>query len=137
MADDNDGSAGGFCGANDEVAAVSDLRDAAGGGSDFGEGEGLDRIDDDEVEFAAFDGFGDVVGEGTAGEFEVFGVSTEAESAEFDLASGFLAGDVEDLAAILGDFGTNLHKEGRFTDTGLASEKRNRTEENAAAEDGV
>ena len=42
VADDDDGRVGGFGGADNEVATVGDLRDAAWGGGDFGEGKGLD-----------------------------------------------------------------------------------------------
>lgn len=94
MADDDDGGAGGFRGADDEITAVRDLGDAAGRGGDFSEGEGLDRVDDDEVEFAAFDGLRDVVGGGAAGEFQVIGLSAEADGAKLDLAGRFLAGDI-------------------------------------------
>ena len=42
MTDDDDGGVGEFGSADDEVAAVRDLGDAAGSGGDFGEGESLD-----------------------------------------------------------------------------------------------
>ena len=69
VADDDNGGVGGFGGANDEVAAVGDLGDAAWGGGDFGDGEGLDGVDDDEVEVLGGDGFGDVVGRGATSKF--------------------------------------------------------------------
>lgn len=136
VTDDDNSGAGGFRGADDEVAAVGDLGNATGGGGDFGEGEGLNGVDDNEVELAAFDGFRDIISAGGAGELQIVGFGAEANGAELDLASGFLTGDVEDGAG-LGDFRADLHEEGGFADAGLAGEERNRAEEDAAAEDGV
>ncbi len=92
MADNDDGGVGGFGGPNDEVATIGDLRDGAWGRRELVHGEGLDGIDDDEVEIARFDGFGDIVAGGGGGEAEFVGVCSKANSAEFDLGSGFFAG---------------------------------------------
>ncbi len=42
MANNDNGGVGEFGGADNEIAAICDLRNAAGSGGDFGEGESLD-----------------------------------------------------------------------------------------------
>ena len=144
VADNHDGGAGGFGGADEDVAGVGDLAGGAGGGGDFVEGEGLDGVDDDELVFAVEDGLGDVVSRGGGGEIEVgdegafdvdFGLE-EAHGAKFDLGGGFFAGDVEDGAGLGDGFG-DLEEEGGFADAGLASEEGDGAAEDAAAEDKV
>lgn len=136
MTDDDDGSVGSFGGADDKITTVGDLGDAAGSGSDFGDGESLDGVDDDEVEATFFDSFGDVVGAGRAGEFQVVRFGTKANGAEFDLTSGFLARDVENFGGI-GDMSANLHKQGGFADARLASEQHDGAGEDTAAKHSV
>ena len=69
MADDDDSGFGNFGGTNDEVATVSNLRNTTWSRGDFGNGSGLDRVYNHEIETAGFDGFCDVVGTGGASEF--------------------------------------------------------------------
>ena len=92
VADDDDGGVGDFGGADDEVATVGDLRDPAGGRSDFGDSESLDGIDDYEIKLAGFDGFGDVISGSRASEFKIVRIGAQANCAELDLSGRFLSG---------------------------------------------
>ena len=120
VTDDNDGGVGSFGGANNEIATIGDLRDGARSAGDFVHSESLDGIDNDEVEFGAFDSFGNVVTRGAGSETEFVASGTEAFGAEFDLAGGFFAGDVENIVGF-GDFGADLHEKCRFANARLTS----------------
>src|SRR5665213_2352367 len=102
MADEDDGDAGCLGEVDQFHAAGAELSDRAGGGGEIGLVDHLDGIDDDDrrVDFADLVDYALEIG---LGENEQIGRgNAEAGGAEFGLAGGFFAGDVENFGSAEG-----------------------------------
>ena len=84
MSNDDDGSIGCFGGTDNDITAVSNLRNTTWSRRNLGEGKGLDRVDNNKIEIPCLDGLGDVIGGATAGELELVRRGTETNGTEFD-----------------------------------------------------
>lgn len=73
---------------------------------------------------------------GFAKDKEVFGINTEPVCPELNLMCGFLARNIE-YSQRLTEVLTDLQKQGRFSDSGVAAEKHKRALDYSAAENSI
>ena len=111
-----------------------DLGDTAGDAVEVGGGDGLDRVDDEQLGTHLLE-----VGEhgaevGLGGEVEQLVDPAGAVGAQPDLGGRLLAGDVEGAALVAGGLGGDLEQQRALADAGLAGEQDRGARDQPAAE---
>lgn len=115
-----------------------DLGDAARRAAQLIAVEGLDRVDDADLGLLLFKGREDGVKVCLGDHRDVQGaLSFEPLGAQLDLGGGFLGGDVERFAALVGEVRQSHRRQRRLADPGRAADQDQRTGHQAAPEHAV
>ena len=123
--------------AEQELGALSHLRQAARSGGDVGRRERLYGVDDEHGGPHVFEQSADGRGVGLGGEEDAGVMDAEALAAEAHLRAGLFAGDVEDGPVARGDKAGDLQEESRLPDAGVAGEEEDGAGDDASAEEAV